>query len=193
LLWNRDSDIPRHGVVANTTWDLPFGRGRRFLSLVRGPTDHVIGGWRLYWIAYMQTGQFFSPSFSDSDPSNTNTVGGLPDRIRDGNLPPSQRTIDRWFDASAFAIPPKGRFGNSGANILEGPGLHLHNLSIGKSFRIWERFTLTFTAAAQNALNHANFRKPGANTSAPASVGVVSSTCQISPGRQIMLRGRLEF
>jgi hypothetical protein len=64
-------------------------------------------------VAYFQTGQYFSPSFSGSDPSNTNTSGGLPDRICDGNLPAGQRGGSRWFGTSCIAVPPGGRFGTA--------------------------------------------------------------------------------
>jgi len=193
LFWNRDPSTPRHRVVLHTIWDLPVGHGRRFLAHAPGPVDFVLGGWQLYWIAYIQTGQFFTPSFSGSDPSNTNTSGGLPDRVCNGNLPAGQRSIRRWFDASCFVAPAPGHFGNSGVNILEGPGLHEHNLTISKRLRITERISFTFEAAIQNVLNHANFNNPGSNISAPGSVGLVNSIQGFAPGRQMTLRGRLDF
>ena len=52
----------------------------------------VLGGWQLYWIGYLQTGMFFSPTYSGSDRSNTNTVGGLPNRTCNGNLSSDQRS-----------------------------------------------------------------------------------------------------
>ena len=193
LFWNRDPYTSRHRIVLNAIWSLPFGRGKHFLSGAPGVINQLLGGWQLYWIAYMETGQFFSPSFSGADPSNTNTLGGLPDRIGNGNLPPGQRTITHWFDTSAFVRPPQGRFGNSGVNILEGPGLHEHSLTLGKTFSLTERFRFTFMAAAQNVLNHPNFDLPAANISAPGSAGVVSAIRGFAPSRQIMLRGRLDF
>ena len=155
--------------------------------------NQVLGGWQLYWIAYLETGQYFSPSFSGADTSNTNTTGGLPDRIGNGNLPSDQRTITHWFDTSAFVRPAPGTFGNSGAYVLEGPGLQEHNLTLGKTFPITERFRFTFMAAAQNVLNHPNFDVPSANISAPGSAGVISTIRGFAPARQIMLRGRLDF
>jgi hypothetical protein len=193
LFWNRDPSTSRHRAVINAIWEVPVGRGRRLLSSAPAVVDHVLGGWQLYWIAYMETGQFFSPSYSGADPSNTNTSGGLPDRVANGNLPPGERQLNRWFDPNAFVRPPAGRFGNSGVNILEGPGLHEHNLTVSKRFRMTERFSFTLMAAVQNLLNHANFNNPSANISAPASVGVVNSVRPFAPARQIMLRGRIDF
>jgi hypothetical protein len=191
--WSRDPNTVRHRVVLNAIWYLPLGKGKRLLSNVDSALNHVVGGWQLYWIAYLETGQFFSPSFSSADPSNTNTVGGLPDRIANGNLQPSERTLQRWFDTTAFARPPSGRFGNSGMNVLEGPGLHMHDLTLGKTFPITERWKFTLMAAAQNVFNHPNFNNPGANLSTPGTYGVVTSTRGFAPARQIMIRLRLEF
>jgi len=193
LFWNRDAGTARHRAVLHTTWDLPFGRGRRHLASASRPVDFVLGGWQLYWIAYLETGQYFSPSFSGADPSNTNTSGGLPDRIANGNFDRSDRQLTRWFDATAFVRPPAGRFGNSGINILQAPGLHEHNVTVAKRFPITERFKFIFEAAMQNVFNHPNFNNPAANISTPGSVGVVSSIETFAPARQIMLRGRLEF
>jgi hypothetical protein len=193
LFWNRDAFTSRHRAVINTIWAIPVGKGKRFLSGAPAIVDHALGGWRLYWIAYLETGQYFTPGFSGSDPSNTNTSGGLPDRIANGNLPAGERRIDRWFDPSAFTVPPRGRFGNSGVNILEGPGLHEHNITIAKDFRITERMLFTLMSAMQNAFNHPNFNNPSANISTPGSVGVIGSTRTFAPGRQIMLRGQLAF
>jgi hypothetical protein len=193
LLWSRDQFTTRHRVVMNAVWALPFGRGKRFLPNAPAVVNHVFGGWELYWIAYLETGQFFTPSYSGTDTSNTNTTGGLPDRIANGNLPSDQRSITHWFDTSAFVRPAASRFGNSGSNVLEGPGLQEHNVTLGKKFAITERFRFTFMAAAQNILNHPNFDVPAANISAPGSAGVISTIRGFAPARQIMLRGRLDF
>ncbi|MCL4854825.1 MAG: hypothetical protein KJZ78_25975, partial [Bryobacteraceae bacterium] len=193
LFWERDPNTVRQRFVINAIWELPFGRGKHLLTTIPSVANHVIGGWQLYWVAFMETGQFFGPTFTGADPSGTNTTSGRPDRIANGNLPSSERTIQRWFDTTAFVRPPNGRFGNSGTNILEGPGLHMHNLTLGKTFSLSERFRFTFMAAAQNVANRANFNNPAANIAAPASLGVINSTRQQAAARQIMLRGRLQF
>jgi hypothetical protein len=196
-LWNRDL-LARHRVVFNTVWDLPFGRGKRYMNNAPGAVDQILGGWRVVWVAYMQTGQFFSPSFSDADPSNTNTFGGFPDRICNGNLPPDQRTVERWFDTSCFVNPPEGRFGNSGANVLEGPGLHTHNVTFAKRFRLTEKLHFEYMALIGNIFNHPNFLFPASDISVPGEAGVIGETHNLYSGeragqRSIEMRVRLEF
>ena len=114
---------PRHRFFAQTVWELPVGAGRRYLNQ-RGPANWILGGWQLTAVYTAQTGEYLTPTFSGTDPSNTNTIGGIPDRIGNGNLPSSERTINRWFDASAFVAPPvnSGRFGNSGKGHHCGSG-----------------------------------------------------------------------
>ncbi|MGH9341942.1 MAG: TonB-dependent receptor domain-containing protein [Acidobacteriota bacterium] len=165
-LWNRQQYDARHKFVINTMIDLPWGRGRKFLSDLHPVLDHIIGGWRMTTVSYFKSGQYFTPEFDGSDPSNTDTSGGLPDRIADGNLPSDQRTIERWFDPSAFVEPAPGRFGNSGVNILEGPGVNVHHLNLTKRFSIREGLSLDYVAGISNLFNHPHFRFPRENISA---------------------------
>lgn len=196
--WNREDSIPRHRVVINSLFEVPVGRGKTFLSNIPKAADYAIGGWKIAWIAFFQTGQFFTPSFAGSDPSRTNTVGGLPDRTCNGNLPAGERTISRWFDGSCFAVPQAGRFGNSGVNILEGPGLHSHAVSITKRFMLTERIWLDYMATGSNVFNHPNFEFPGANISVPGQLGIITAQhgrfrAERSGARFMDMRLRLQF
>ena len=185
---------PRQRFLSNILWELPFGAGRRFLNQT-GVVDWVLGGWQLSGIYNYQTGEFLTPTFAGSDPSNTQVFGGVPDRIANGNLPDDQRSIDRWFDASAFAVPPNGRFGNTGRGIIIGPNRQAMNLGAFKSFRINERASVRFQATFTNVLNHPNFGNPNLSISAPAAVGTIRST-QIrdsSDARQGLIGIRIDF
>ncbi|MGH9160316.1 MAG: TonB-dependent receptor, partial [Vicinamibacteraceae bacterium] len=93
--WSRDDSNPRHRAVISTMIELPWGRGQPFLGNAPAVVDYILGGWRVQTISYLASGKHFSPQFSGFDPSGTNTSGGLPDRVCDGNLPGSERTIDR--------------------------------------------------------------------------------------------------
>ena len=193
LFFSRDQFTPRQRAVLNVVWEVPVGKGRRYLGNANRFVDGAVGGWQVYWIGYLESGHFFSPTFSGSDPSNTNTFGGLPDRVCNGNLPSSQRNVNHWFDTSCFTTPPNGRFGNSGAFVLEGPGYNMQDISLAKTFNVTERFKFTFTAAASNVLNHPNFDVPSSNISVPASAGVVNSLVEGAMARTIDLRGRIDF
>jgi len=186
-------------VTANVTYDLPVGKGKRYLGNAPGVVDQVLGGWQLNWITYFQSGQYFSPGFSGADPSNTNSFGGLPDRIGDGNLSPGQRQVARWFDAAAFAPPPAGRYGNSGINILEGPGLNVHHLSVVKEFKLTERLRLNYQAMITDIFNTPHFANPASNITVPGQVARIVGAAgggaprEKSANREVQMRLRLEF
>ena len=156
LFWNRDS-LARHKFVVTTLSSLPFGRGRRYLSAAPGWLQQIAGGWEFVTLHFFKSGLFFSPSFSGSDPSNTNTSGGLPDRVADGNLPPGVRRVEGWFDTAAFRVPQSGRFGNAGVNTLDGPGTVLHHASVTKRFKVLEGLQLEYVCGISNLLNTPHF------------------------------------
>ena len=196
--WSRQAGDRRHYAVVTTTWRMPVGRGRKHLINIPRAADFLVGGWTVGTISYMASGFFYSPSYSGSDPSNTNTIGGLPDRIADGNLGSGDRNYSRWFDASAFKVPEPGRFGNSGANILVGQPIYAHHVSLAKRFPITERFSATFTSMISDIFNTPHFNEPTANISVPATVGRFTSiVSDFNPekhnGRRIALQLRLEF
>jgi hypothetical protein len=196
--WARQSGDRRHYAVIVSTWRVPLGRGRKFLSGSSAVVDHVLGGWTLSTISYLTSGFFFSPGFSGSDPSNTNTVGGLPDRIGNGNLPSGDRSYSRWFDPTAFRVPEPGRFGNSAPNVLVGQGINAHHLGIAKRFRLTERLSTTFTAQISDVFNTPHFNEPSGNTSVPATVGRFTSIvsdfgAEKHNGRRISLVLRVDF
>jgi len=195
--WQRDGADRRQYVVVSTTWAVPVGKGRHFLSGAPAVVDRVLGGWNLQTISTLASGGYFSPAFSGTNPSNTNTSGGLPDRLADGNLPSGQRTDNRWFDANAFAIPQPGHFGNSGGNVLVGQGINVHHLSIAKTFPIFEQLRMTVTGQISNALNHPHFNNPNNTINNPNPGLFTSEIPQYNPerqgARQIGLKLRLEW
>lgn len=114
-----------------------------------------------------------------------------PNRIADGTL--SDPTIQKWFDTSAFRAPAAFTFGNSGRNILRGPGMSDIDLSMGKSFRIpilGESAQLQFRVDSVNAINHPSFANPAAGIG-NASAGSISGTRV--DGRTVQLGARLSF
>jgi hypothetical protein len=197
--WNRDTFNSRHRAVVTTIWDLPFGKGRRWANNMNRVAEFVLGRWQTQTVHYFQSGQYFSPSFTGTDPSNTNTFGGLPDRVANGNLSPGQRQVSRWFDAAAFAAPPAGRYGNAGVNILEGPGLNLHHLAIVKEFAITERWKVVPQANLANIFNTPHYAFPLANISQPGQVARIvghqggGAPREKSAFREVTLRLRIEF
>ena len=99
------------------------------------------------------------------------------DRIGDGNLPDSERTLDRYWDFSAFLLPPTSspRAGNGGRNILVGPGLNNWDLGVFKSFMVREGLRLEFRYEMFNAWNHSQFNAPSNSLENAATFGRITS------------------
>ena len=104
-----------------------------------------------------QTG-FPAPIDYGVDTTGTGT-GSRPDVVagQTGNLDPSQRTWQKWFNVAAFALPPNGRFGNSPrTDAIRLPGMENIDFSVTKSVRFRESRTFEFRTEFFNLLNHFN-------------------------------------
>jgi hypothetical protein len=204
--------VLRHRGFGYAVYVLPVGKGQRFLGNANRLADGLLGGWQTGWNVNLQSGQFFTPSFSSFDPSNTNTIGGRPDRITGAALYPANQNINNWFNAAAFSIPgcldsdplckaqPRvnvGRFGNAQQNILTGPGIRNLDFSLMKWFHITEKARVQFRLIMVDALNHPNFANPRANISSTGTVGTIISTARVLNGepatREIDLGLRVVF
>jgi hypothetical protein len=132
------------------------------------------------------TGEPFSVSFNS-------TVTGWPSNRADivGDPYANARTLTRWFNPDAFAVPAPFTFGNSPRNVLWGPGYFTWDTSLIKNTAITERVNFEFRAEFFNVLNHASFNSPAANISVPNQVGRITST--FTGPRDIQFGARLSF
>lgn len=160
-------DAPQR-LVVSTVYEIPVGSGRRFVNR-GGAVNALFGGWQVGGILSFQSGSPFTPT-TGRDIANVGTTT-RPDRLGTGTL--ENRTIERWFDASAFANPAPFNFGTSGVNILRGPGLQNIDGILSKSFRLGsnENRYVQYRFEAFNVLNRVNFANPNANINQPAQVG----------------------
>jgi hypothetical protein len=94
-----------------------------------------------------------------------------------------------YFSTSAFAAVTTPTFGNSGRDILRGPGLFNLNAGLFRSFVVRERFNLQFRAEALGLTNTPAFANPSA-TVGSSSLGIISSS---TGDRQIRLALKLKF
>ena len=105
-------------------------------------TQHIaLRNWQLAGTTTMYTGQPFTPKIANFNFANGEA--SRPDRAAKGTLPAP--TVDQWFDRTAFPVVPTGafRFGDSGRNILDGPGTFNLNASVSRRFK-WEGKAVQF-------------------------------------------------
>lgn len=170
---NSDFDV-RHILVLSWSYDLPFGRGKKFAGGAQGLGQAVIGGWRLNSIDTFATGSPFTPVMVSSLLNSGNAVQ-WPNRIGSGKLADS--TIRAWFNTADFVSPGNYVYGNSGRNILFGPGTRQFDLSLFKDFLFNENGSrrLQFRAEAFNFLNTPQFNNPNAQIGNPAAGTITSA------------------
>jgi hypothetical protein len=100
------------------------------------------------------------------------------------------KTINQWFNPAAFLQPTPGTLGNNHRNDVYGPGLHVINGSLHKTFTIYERMSFDLAANATNLINHPSFSDPDLNigTGHHAQITAVNEG-----GRTVELVGKLRF
>ena len=101
--WGPVPDDLTHVLVINHAYELPFGAGRKYVS--HGWLAQVVGDWNINGIWSWFSGQRFNATLATAVSNAAGGGGDRPNRIADGNLPSGQRTIDRWFDLTAFSTP----------------------------------------------------------------------------------------
>ena len=176
--YNRDRDYGpsgndiRHRWTISSVWELPIGTGRRWLS--KGWLAPVAGNWSVGVLGTLQSGAPFTVT-TQTNTTNAFSAGGLrADLIGEPELPPSERTLTRWFNTDAFAQPAPFRFGTAGRGILRGDGTILFNVLIGKHVALGAQRSLQFRAELFNVFNHTDFGLPGHTFGGPG-FGIVSS------------------
>jgi hypothetical protein len=143
--------------------ELPFGQGKPLAS--EGITKLLFGGWQLNGIFSRYSGTPFTVSSAGTSlnaPGNTQTADQVLPEVRIlGGTGPGQS----YFDPLAFRPVTDVRYGNTGLNILRGPGVVNVDLGLFRDFRISERLQIQFRAEAFNATNTPHFNNPGTNVS----------------------------
>jgi hypothetical protein len=178
-----DYNLPQN-LTVSSVYELPFGRGRMFLSNTNRFVNGVLGGWELAGILTARSGLPFTPVIS-GDQANTGVSGQRPVLVGDPYL--SNPTPNDWFNVNAFALPAKYTYGNSGRTILRADDLIQLDLTLEKRFSITESSQLEFRAEAFNIANRPTFAAPGA-TIGSASAPVVTTTLNANRIMQFALK-----
>lgn len=181
-------DIPTHRTTGNLIYELPFGKGKRFLAGSGRAVRAIAGGWQISAIHSFYSAQFLTPQWTGPDPvgiayttSKTPAQVTLrPDILRNPNLPAGERSVSRWFDTKAFAAPAAGSFGTSSGGVIKGPGANVLHGGITKRFDLGERAKLRLEMVGNNLFNHPNWSNPGTSISNAGQVGVIRSTSGVS-------------
>jgi Carboxypeptidase regulatory-like domain len=162
-----DPNVVKHRVLANATWEIPYGHNRRHGANIPSWANALFGGWTVSSIVQARSGNNLTPFFSGfytTSPWNTaHPLDGVgvnfadnwrPDQV--GN-PNSGGSRDQFFNPAAYALPGPGQYGNAKKGSLLGPGTWVVNFAFYKDIVATQRFHLQLSALLDNAFNHPQF------------------------------------
>jgi len=158
----------RQRLTLGFVWALPFGKGQAFLNNNR-PVNWLLGGWQFNSILFKQSGLWFSPVLNT--PTTNTGTDSRPNIIGPVRYP---KTINEWFDQSAFTTPAPYTYGDAGRNSLLGPGRTNFDLALSKAFPVREQSFIEFKVDAFNIFNHPQFGYPNATIGIPQSGQITS-------------------
>jgi hypothetical protein len=190
---NRDRGLSafdqRHRLAVTYAYELPFGRGGRWLN-GSAIGNQLLGGWSFTGTINYASGFPLSPhilgAFADVEAGG---YGALRPDVTGQPVQLSQPTVDRFFNTGAFRAPPADRYGDAGRNIIFGPWMFSFNAGLAKSFTIAERHRLEFQAQVTNLLNTPQFTQIDTNLNS-LSYGQITG---VGPMRMIQLEIRYSF
>jgi hypothetical protein len=147
-------------------YELPVGKGRRFMHDAGRGVDALLGGWAMNWILTLQDGQ---PGTVPCATPTTSGFGCYALMVSGQNPYDGPHNVDQWLNPAAFATPPlAATIGQTdysplggGPSQFRGPGFHRLDFSLFKQFVLTERFRLEFRSEFFNLTNHPNFSNPG--------------------------------
>lgn len=177
LTW-REGTAPRHRLTAAGVYELPFGRGRKYISSASPILDAVAGGWQMSGTFTYHAGDFL-------------TVGSY--QIS-GNPAISNPTYKHWFDTSKFQLlpaytPRTNPYTYAGLN---GPRFWDVDLSLRKDFTIHERLKSQLSMSTYNATNTLMRADPDMNYTS-ATFGQALRQSNFQTGRQTEIGMKIFF
>lgn len=187
-----DFDVPKV-VHLSGAYELPAGKGKRFLNNSGRVVDAVLGGWKTNWILTIEDGM---PYTVPCVVSTTSGFGCDALEVAGENKIAGPHNVNHWLNPAAFTSPPVATaIGQSdyaplgGApSQFYGPGYHRIDFSMFKEFQTSDKTHLEFRAEFFNLINHPNFSPPGFNGNgvvaapgsldytSPSTFGTISST-----------------
>jgi hypothetical protein len=176
-----------HRWVSTMTYELPFGKGKRYLNSGR-VANAVLGGWELMFGQTFQTGPPFTVGFAGTPnlylPGSNRAVQIAPnDQVKLANVDIGPHRFPfaaqrRYLDINGFRYPDAFTAGTLGRNTLEAPGIVWAQASLAKSWPIYERLRFSLRFDVNNIYKYHSFTPPNStfNSTDPSNFGTFSGT-----------------
>ncbi len=189
-----------HNSTTSFVFEVPVGKGRKFMNDVSPIVDAILGGWQMSGIFNAWSGERINLRYS---PSAAFQVSGItqdfrgandyrPNVIGDPLAPEGERSITNYFNKNNVVLPtdPSQPFGNSKRNGVQGYPFRQFDFALAKYFPIpWRASRLQLRIEAFNLFNRTNFNAPNSNRSAAAFGRITSAR----DPRQIQIGAKFLF
>ena len=202
--WGPSGFDIRQALSVSGTYDLPFGRGKRFGSNINRVLDEAIGGWKLSGTNVSYTG---FPVTANSPSNYSSQVFAADARPNQYNpLKVNGRSVNAWFgtyvlpgnpgaacgptqntSTCVFGQQPNDTFGDVSPMSLRGPGFEQVDMSVSKSFPVWREQHLDFRGDFFNAFNIVSYSAPD-NTVTDTNFGAITNTNSTERHIQLSLK-----
>ena len=206
-----------HRFVGTFTYDLPFGKGRKWGNR-GGVVNAVLGGWELMFSQTLQSGPPITVTFAGA-PATPFAAGQpyvwLPGQLRPNQvLPNDQAQTQNWtiggnrlptaaqnpyLNVAAFQYPAPFTPGTLGRNTLTSPGVVWAQTSISKWWAVRERVRFNARLDLNNPYKHINFSDPNRSYNAATLstfgrfTGTRGSFSDIGGRTNLLMVGRMEW
>lgn len=177
-----------HRFSASGIYELPFGKGRKFLANINQVTSYFVSGWQISTVYQFQSGVPF-------DFGNIFFTGNFNDIALSGD----EQSLTRWFNTSAGFVTATNaqpvsnvrtfplRFG-----YVRSDQINNLDFSVLKKTEILENTNVEFRAELLNALNHVLFPGPNTNVAQP-TFGQITASQQANYARRVQMTLKLTF
>ncbi|HXA57306.1 MAG TPA: TonB-dependent receptor [Candidatus Acidoferrum sp.] len=190
---NGSGDV-RHNFAFNLLYDVPLGKGHRFLS--SGIGSKLFSGWRVSTLGIVRSGVANTVYIGTNTFGNGDFINQRPNCIPGMDPYASPKSITDWLNPAAFSMPPAGTFGNCGRDIIYGPNFRDADFSILKETSLAQSRNLEFRAEFFNIFNHPVFAQPDTTFGTPGFgkiFNTLGSTLGAGTSRQIQLALKFSF
>ena len=190
--------FPHNQFVLAPTYDLPFGKSRKFGNNMNRIMDAVIGGWTVSAITTYYSGRPFTPGLGTVPAGSIRPNQGPGDRPNVGTADPyagAPGGRDGFFVGGlgkAFLLPANNVFGNYPRNGLFGPQFINVDMSLAKNFALTEKYKFSLRGESFNVANHTNLGDPNSDLSS-GSVGKITGIAPSYQMRRMQFGFRLDF
>ncbi|PYQ09412.1 MAG: hypothetical protein DMF83_03500 [Acidobacteria bacterium] len=192
-----DWDVP-HRFSLSYVYDLPYGKRGSGGGALRA----LLGNWQASGLFVARSGMPGTVTVGSSIPGGD----ARPNLLHDPNLSSSERSVDHWFDTTAFVASraADGKTllaGDAGRNIIRGPGYYNLDMGLIKFIPVKNDVRLQLRVEAFNVTNTPHFAMPVLRMSDPAFGKIThtrnstnfGSTATSFANRMIQLALKLEF